>query len=199
MRWKAHHLNLVCSFCGKSQRQVQRLIAGPTVYICNECVKVCQGVISQQTVDGPTARTLAKTARQLAHDLGVLPALPKSALDHALVLAEELEKLPDSKKISPVISKRHPDDLCCSFCGKVHHEVQYLVAGPSVCICDDCVRLTQGIIALHNTDPLQEFTRLARSLADDLKKLSTIPSTIADRARSLAVELKQLVTFDKLG
>ena len=32
---------LTCSFCGKHQRQVKRLVAGPGVYICNECVDLC--------------------------------------------------------------------------------------------------------------------------------------------------------------
>ena len=34
-----------CSFCGKHQDQVQRLIAGPGAYICNECVQLCMGII----------------------------------------------------------------------------------------------------------------------------------------------------------
>ena len=32
---------LKCSFCGKSQKQVQQLIAGPQIYICDECISVC--------------------------------------------------------------------------------------------------------------------------------------------------------------
>lgn len=40
-----------CSFCGKSQEQVKRLIAGPNVYICDECVALCQEIISEE-VDG---------------------------------------------------------------------------------------------------------------------------------------------------
>ena len=32
---------LLCSFCGKSQRQVKKLIAGPGVYICDECIDLC--------------------------------------------------------------------------------------------------------------------------------------------------------------
>ena len=32
---------LYCSFCGKSQREVRKLIAGPTVFICDECVELC--------------------------------------------------------------------------------------------------------------------------------------------------------------
>ena len=35
-----------CSFCGKSQDQVSRLIAGPGAYICNECVRVCLDILS---------------------------------------------------------------------------------------------------------------------------------------------------------
>ena len=37
--------SLRCSFCGKHQDQVQRLIAGPGAYICNECVHLCMGVL----------------------------------------------------------------------------------------------------------------------------------------------------------
>jgi ATP-dependent Clp protease ATP-binding subunit ClpX len=39
---------LACSFCGKRQRQVNRLIAGPGVYICNECVDLCNEIIAQE-------------------------------------------------------------------------------------------------------------------------------------------------------
>jgi ATP-dependent Clp protease ATP-binding subunit ClpX len=39
---------LTCSFCGKHQRQVNRLIAGPGVYICNECVDLCVEIIAQE-------------------------------------------------------------------------------------------------------------------------------------------------------
>jgi hypothetical protein len=34
-----------CSFCGKSQHEVRKLIAGPTVFICDECVETCAGII----------------------------------------------------------------------------------------------------------------------------------------------------------
>jgi hypothetical protein len=38
---------LRCSFCNLSQRDVKKLIAGPTVYICNECVEICQNIIAE--------------------------------------------------------------------------------------------------------------------------------------------------------
>ena len=37
-----------CSFCGKRQEQVNRIIAGPNVYICNECVTLCNGIIHDE-------------------------------------------------------------------------------------------------------------------------------------------------------
>lgn len=39
--------NLQCSFCGKSQREVKKLIAGPTVYICDECIHLCNDIIAE--------------------------------------------------------------------------------------------------------------------------------------------------------
>ncbi|WP_425446693.1 ATP-dependent Clp protease ATP-binding subunit ClpX [Dethiothermospora halolimnae] len=42
---------LKCSFCGKSQEQVKRLIAGPNVYICDECIELCQEIIEEEFED----------------------------------------------------------------------------------------------------------------------------------------------------
>ncbi|HLE26089.1 MAG TPA: ATP-dependent Clp protease ATP-binding subunit ClpX [Thermodesulfobacteriota bacterium] len=40
--------NLYCSLCGKSQKEVRKLIAGPTVYICNECIELCNEIIAEE-------------------------------------------------------------------------------------------------------------------------------------------------------
>ena len=40
---------LYCSFCGKSQHEVRKLIAGPTVFICDECVELCMDIIREET------------------------------------------------------------------------------------------------------------------------------------------------------
>ena len=39
---------LFCSFCGKSQHEVKKLIAGPTVFICDECVELCMDIIKEE-------------------------------------------------------------------------------------------------------------------------------------------------------
>jgi ClpX C4-type zinc finger protein len=47
---------LRCSFCNKSQRDVRKLIAGPTVYICDECVDICRTIIVEDlSVEGDAA------------------------------------------------------------------------------------------------------------------------------------------------
>ncbi len=43
------HDNLFCSFCGKSQKEVNKLIAGPAVYICDECIQLCSEIIEEET------------------------------------------------------------------------------------------------------------------------------------------------------
>jgi ATP-dependent Clp protease ATP-binding subunit ClpX len=53
---------LVCSFCGKSQNDVRKLIAGPGVYICNECIDICNEIINddEQTTSTTTRANLPK-------------------------------------------------------------------------------------------------------------------------------------------
>ncbi|MBO9705373.1 MAG: ATP-dependent Clp protease ATP-binding subunit ClpX, partial [Arthrobacter sp.] len=42
---------LKCSFCGKSQKQVRKLIAGPGVYICDECIELCNEIIEEELAE----------------------------------------------------------------------------------------------------------------------------------------------------
>ena len=44
-----------CSFCGKSQKQVKKLIAGPGVYVCNECIDLCNEIIDEENTEETTA------------------------------------------------------------------------------------------------------------------------------------------------
>jgi ATP-dependent Clp protease ATP-binding subunit ClpX len=47
---------VACSFCGKSQTAVKKIIAGPNVFICNECIDLCNEIIIEESAepDGPT-------------------------------------------------------------------------------------------------------------------------------------------------
>jgi hypothetical protein len=53
-KWESHIPTFVesklltCSFCGKNQQEVRKLIAGPSVHICDECVKLCSGIMAEE-------------------------------------------------------------------------------------------------------------------------------------------------------
>jgi ATP-dependent Clp protease ATP-binding subunit ClpX len=55
--------NLSCSFCGKSQREVRKLIAGPTVYICDECIELCNDIIAEEYGQEETRRETSKVPK----------------------------------------------------------------------------------------------------------------------------------------
>jgi len=57
---------LYCSFCGKSQHEVRKLIAGPTVFICDECVELCMDIIREENkTTGSKAREGVPTPREI--------------------------------------------------------------------------------------------------------------------------------------
>lgn len=73
---------LRCSFCGKSQNEVKKLIAGPTVYICNECIDICNEIITDD---------------QQAEAVATRPPLPKPSeiknfLDEYVIGQDETKK-----------------------------------------------------------------------------------------------------------
>src|SRR5512139_3500711 len=77
--------NLTCSFCGKSQDEVKKLIAGPTVYICDECIELCNDIIAEETkleeAMGPDIKKLPK------------PAEIKDVLDEYVIGQEKAKKI----------------------------------------------------------------------------------------------------------
>ena len=48
---------LYCSFCGKSQHEVRKLIAGPSVFICDECIELCNDIIRDEIVGSARSAT----------------------------------------------------------------------------------------------------------------------------------------------
>ncbi|MFN9871363.1 MAG: ATP-dependent protease ATP-binding subunit ClpX, partial [Cyanobacteriota bacterium] len=97
--------HLKCSFCGKSQEQVRKLIAGPGVYICDECIDLCNEILDEELVDhhGPAGRPAQDTGRKAAPRKSSKPAptlasIPKpqqikSFLDQQVVGQEEAKKV----------------------------------------------------------------------------------------------------------
>ncbi|MFP4598522.1 MAG: ATP-dependent Clp protease ATP-binding subunit ClpX [Persicimonas sp.] len=76
--------NLCCSFCGKSQREVQKLIAGPTVYICDECIGLCGHIIDEEMDREERASGLANVPK---------PVEIKATLDDYVIGQERAKKI----------------------------------------------------------------------------------------------------------
>ena len=45
-----------CSFCGRSQKEVRRIIAGPGAYICNECIEICKDLLDEERAEEARSR-----------------------------------------------------------------------------------------------------------------------------------------------
>jgi len=75
--------NLSCSFCGKNQKEVKKLIAGPTVYICDECIGLCNDIIAEEI-----------EREEQSHDLERIPKPMeiKEILDEYVVGQERAKK-----------------------------------------------------------------------------------------------------------
>jgi ATP-dependent Clp protease ATP-binding subunit ClpX len=76
-----------CSFCGKGQEQVRKLIAGQGVYICDECITLCQEIIEEEMLDTPKAVNKAKAAKLPK------PREIKDALDDYVISQERAKRV----------------------------------------------------------------------------------------------------------
>jgi len=83
---------LYCTFCGKSQDEVRKLIAGPSVFICDECIELCMEIIHKENLSPDTAAM--GEAEYLSWHIAVRP--PNSAE----VLADALIKIMEQRGYS---------------------------------------------------------------------------------------------------
>ena len=100
--------NLRCNFCGKSQREVKKLIAGPGVYVCDECIELCNDIIYEDTV---------KSRVHIASDNIPKPSEICNHLDQYVIGQERAKKIISVavhnhyKRISHQTSQRRDDDV----------------------------------------------------------------------------------------
>ena len=96
--------HLKCSFCGKSQEQVRKLIAGPGVYICDECIDLCNEILDEELTESQVAaRSAPETkskapSKKTAKPAPTLAEVPKpqqikAFLDQQVVGQEEAKKV----------------------------------------------------------------------------------------------------------
>ena len=82
-----------CSFCGKPQSLVERLIAGNGAYICDECVKLCMSIVDEDYVPGEKNASKPRPMPELVQEQLPKPAEIKANLDEYVIGQEEAKKV----------------------------------------------------------------------------------------------------------
>lgn len=84
---------LHCSFCGKSQHQVEKLIAGPWTFVCNECVRLCDKILDGAYVpDGTTFKPLERPTEELLSLVGSVNYSTDASRDFLQGIVETLRQ-----------------------------------------------------------------------------------------------------------
>ena len=113
-----------CSFCGKGQRDVRKLIAGPEVYICDECVGLCNDIIEEEDAGERLpkhsaavvaldvhASALVLRARRFVTACDRAVELPRPLAERARALAEEIELLGSTNAESRLVFAEYANSV----------------------------------------------------------------------------------------
>jgi ATP-dependent Clp protease ATP-binding subunit ClpX len=120
MKKRDDDANLSCSFCGKSQKEVKKLIAGPTVYICDECIELCNDIIAEEYGNEDPSSGASRVPK---------PREIKASLDEYVIGQD------DAKKILAVAVHNHYRRIeSQTFVGDVElQKANILLLGPTGC------------------------------------------------------------------
>ncbi|MGB1274846.1 MAG: ATP-dependent Clp protease ATP-binding subunit ClpX [Nannocystaceae bacterium] len=104
MSSKRDNGNLSCSFCGKSQKEVKKLIAGPSVYICDECISLCNDILAEEVQKEERSETGGKVPK---------PKEIRQILDDYIIgqdLAKKIISVAVYNHYKRINAKKHPDE-----------------------------------------------------------------------------------------
>jgi ATP-dependent Clp protease ATP-binding subunit ClpX len=180
---KNYDSHLKCSFCGKSQEQVRKLIAGPGVYICDECVELCNEILDEELLDpnGPSGHPPTKPDPQRKRREAVpmnLSQMPKP---------RELKKYLDDRVIGQDEAKKV---LSVS----VYNHYKRLSYAQAKSIAADSAQPATGVNGVHKANATDDGVELQKSnilligptgcgktmLAQTLAKVLDVPFAVAD-------------------
>ena len=119
--------NVKCSFCGKMQDEVERIVAGPGVYICNECIDVCSNIVENDAYEDEDDEKYT-----INNESVPTPKEIKDILDEYVIGQEEAKKTlnkkleVESEKLAIIPTEYQTEILCYEFKGKVNNK-NYIV------------------------------------------------------------------------
>jgi ATP-dependent Clp protease ATP-binding subunit ClpX len=120
MKKREEDANLSCSFCGKSQREVKKLIAGPTVYICDECIELCNDIIAEEYTEDEPAPQSSRVPK---------PVEIKEALDDYVIGQDAAKKV-----LSVAVHNHYRRIESQTFVGDVElQKANIVLLGPTGC------------------------------------------------------------------
>jgi len=159
---------LKCSFCGKSQKQVKKLIAGPGVYICDECIDLCNEIIEEELNDNPESalRDLPKPREiyEFLEDYVIGQEVAKKALSVAVY--NHYKRVQARQTGGPRSNKEDPVELAKS---------NILLIGPTGCgktyLAQTLARLLNVPFAIADATALTEAGYVGEDVENILLKL----------------------------
>ena len=156
-----------CSFCGKSQEAVSRIVAGPGVYICDECIKVCNNIMEDELYEDTEITYTTKTEDKLP-----TPAEIKEILDSYVIGQEE------AKKTLSVAVYNHYKRINHKEANEDDVEIQksnVLLLGPTGCgktlLAQTLARILQVPFAIADATTLTEAGYVGEDVENILLKL----------------------------
>ena len=179
---------LRCSFCGKTQNEVDKLIAGEGVYICNECVKLCTDIIDEEDASIRGEELPAATGR--SEGLITLETLPTPIEIHD-ELSQYVIGQEDAKKALSVAVYNHYKRVALGL-GSDDDEVELaksniMLLGPTGCgktlLAQTLARILDVPFAIADATALTEAGYVGEDVENTLLKLITAADNDIDRAQ----------------
>jgi ATP-dependent Clp protease ATP-binding subunit ClpX len=180
---KNYDSHLKCSFCGKSQEQVRKLIAGPGVYICDECVELCNEILDEELLDpnGPS---------------GHPPTKPDPQRKKREVVPMNLSQMPKPRELKKYLDDRviGQDEAKKVLSVSVYNHYKRLSYAQAKSITADSTHPPTGVNGVHKANSTDDGVELQKSnilligptgcgktmLAQTLAKVLDVPFAVAD-------------------